>query len=72
MIPKNPPPQLDSMFSKTFKEFVSFCLQRDPRDVSLDIVFEELIPILYSAQPLANYSSISSSEWQRKPITSLS
>jgi len=32
LIPKNPPPQLDTMFSKTFKEFVSFCLQRDPRD----------------------------------------
>lgn len=32
LIPKNPPPQLDAMFSKTFKEFVSFCLQRDPRD----------------------------------------
>ncbi|KAI0305061.1 kinase-like domain-containing protein [Russula brevipes] len=32
LIPKNPPPQLDSMFSKTFREFVSYCLQRDPRD----------------------------------------
>ncbi|MCO5614097.1 hypothetical protein L7F22_068378 [Adiantum nelumboides] len=28
--PKNPPPQLDSGFSKTFREFVSYCLQRDP------------------------------------------
>jgi len=32
LIPKNPPPQLDSMFSKPFREFVSYCLQRDPRD----------------------------------------
>jgi len=32
LIPKNPPPQLDTMFSKTFREFVSYCLQRDPRD----------------------------------------
>lgn len=30
LIPKNPPPQLDSGFSKTFREFVSYCLQRDP------------------------------------------
>jgi serine/threonine-protein kinase 24/25/MST4 len=30
LIPKNPPPQLDSSFSKTFREFVSYCLQRDP------------------------------------------
>ncbi|KAH9982298.1 kinase-like domain-containing protein [Lactifluus volemus] len=32
LIPKNPPPQLDGHFSKTFREFVSYCLQRDPRD----------------------------------------
>ncbi|KZV61605.1 Pkinase-domain-containing protein [Peniophora sp. CONT] len=32
LIPKNPPPQLDSTFSKPFREFVSYCLQRDPRD----------------------------------------
>lgn len=30
LIPKNPPPQLDSSFSKAFREFVSYCLQRDP------------------------------------------
>lgn len=32
LIPKNPPPQLDSNFSKLFREFVQLCLQRDPRD----------------------------------------
>ncbi|KDQ63012.1 hypothetical protein JAAARDRAFT_44062 [Jaapia argillacea MUCL 33604] len=32
LIPKNPPPILDGNFSKPFKEFVSYCLQRDPRD----------------------------------------
>ncbi|ORX37773.1 kinase-like domain-containing protein [Kockovaella imperatae] len=32
LIPKNPPPQLDeSRFSRTFRDFVSLCLQRDPR-----------------------------------------
>ena len=35
LIPKNPPPQLDSHFSKPFRDFVAYCLQRDPRDVSL-------------------------------------
>ncbi|KAI5998113.1 Pkinase-domain-containing protein [Pisolithus albus] len=34
LIPKNPPPQLDSHFSKPFRDFVSYCLQRDPRDTS--------------------------------------
>lgn len=34
LIPKNPPPQLDSSFSRPFREFVSLCLQRDPRQVS--------------------------------------
>jgi serine/threonine protein kinase len=34
LIPKNPPPQLDGAFSKTFREFVAYCLQRDPKDVS--------------------------------------
>ncbi|KIM70058.1 hypothetical protein SCLCIDRAFT_501543 [Scleroderma citrinum Foug A] len=32
LIPKNPPPQLDNHFSKPFRDFVSYCLQRDPRD----------------------------------------
>lgn len=33
LIPKNPPPQLDTSFSRPFREFVSLCLQRDPRQV---------------------------------------
>lgn len=33
LIPKNPPPTLDGNFSKPFREFVHYCLQRDPRDV---------------------------------------
>ncbi|KZT73272.1 Pkinase-domain-containing protein [Daedalea quercina L-15889] len=32
LIPKNPPPTLEGPFSKMFREFVSYCLQRDPRD----------------------------------------
>ncbi|KAF9786881.1 kinase-like domain-containing protein [Thelephora terrestris] len=32
LIPKNPPPQLDGAFSKLFREFVAYCLQRDPKD----------------------------------------
>lgn len=32
LIPKNPPPVLDGPFSKLFKDFVTLCLQRDPRD----------------------------------------
>ncbi|KAF8433474.1 Pkinase-domain-containing protein [Boletus edulis BED1] len=32
LIPKNSPPQLDSHFSKPFRDFVAYCLQRDPRD----------------------------------------
>lgn len=32
LIPKNSPPALDASFSKSFREFVSLCLQRDPKD----------------------------------------
>lgn len=41
LIPKNPPPTLDGNFSKPFREFVSYCLQRDPREVR----FYALCPI---------------------------
>lgn len=39
LIPKNSPPALDTNFSKPFREFVSLCLQRDPKDVSAAIFF---------------------------------
>ncbi|KAF8167540.1 kinase-like domain-containing protein [Crassisporium funariophilum] len=32
LIPKNPPPALDGNFSKPFRDFVAYCLQRDPRE----------------------------------------
>ncbi|KAM5535883.1 hypothetical protein V8D89_010501 [Ganoderma adspersum] len=32
LIPKNPPPTLEGPFSKSFREFVACCLQRDPKD----------------------------------------
>ncbi|PWY77215.1 putative Ste20-like serine/threonine protein kinase [Aspergillus sclerotioniger CBS 115572] len=32
LIPKNPPPTLQGDYSKAFKNFVEFCLRRDPRE----------------------------------------
>ena len=39
LIPKNAPPTLEGPFSKTFREFVSYCLQRDPKDVGPSFKF---------------------------------
>jgi len=37
LIPKNPPPVLEGNFTKSFREFVALCLQRDPKEVSHDV-----------------------------------
>jgi hypothetical protein len=35
LIPKSNPPELKGSYSKAFKEFVSQCLNKNPKDVSL-------------------------------------
>ena len=38
LIPKSNPPELQGTYSKTFKEFVSLCLNKDPKNVSYAVV----------------------------------
>lgn len=39
LIPKNNPPQLTGSYSKQFKEFVEACLNKDPENVSIKLVY---------------------------------
>lgn len=73
LIPKNPPPQLDSAFSRPFREFVSLCLQRDPRQVgnfppNTDQYFSDIMTNCSDHLP-ENFSSISLCEWRRRQVT---
>lgn len=45
LIPKNPPPTLEGNFSKTLKEFVNLCLNKDPvnRPTTKDLLKHKLI-----------------------------
>src|SRR5437763_7392989 len=43
LIPKNPPPILDGVYSKTFKEFVAACLDKDPKNVRYVFFFFMII-----------------------------
>ena len=37
LIPKNNAPQLTGQYSKTFKDFVEVCLNKDPENVSTEL-----------------------------------
>lgn len=39
LIPKNAAPSLDGNFSKSFREFVSLCLNKNPAEVSAILIF---------------------------------
>jgi serine/threonine protein kinase len=70
LIPKNPPPVLDGPFSKLFKDFVTLCLQRDPRDVSTRFMRPDAALTLMSVRSdllPKSYSSTNLSRQQRKP-----
>lgn len=38
LIPKSNPPDLQGSYSKAFKEFVALCLNKDPKNVSGEII----------------------------------
>ena len=43
LIPKNNPPQLTGSYSKTFKDFIDICLNKEPENVGLNFC-----PILFN------------------------
>lgn len=64
LIPKNPPPQLTgSQWSRSFKEFVEMCLNKDPDDASFKILLIfynkfKIFCFFFRDQPQKNFYDI--------------
>ena len=70
LIPKNNPPQLTGSYSKTFKDFIDICLNKEPENVrKIGTKYLKKILVIFSLFSASQFQRADSSSFHQKSQT---
>ena len=70
LIPKNNPPQLTGSYSKTFKDFIDICLNKEPENVrKLEKILKKKFFVIFSLFSASQFQRADSSSFHQKSQT---